>query len=81
MDSLFTWCAEHATLCTIAGVVLAYILGASMNKFKMLGFTISQWVRKIFGQKLEKKLEDAIDAISEGMKSDNLKGNHDEKIH
>jgi len=73
MDQLFKWAAENAVICSLIGVVLAFILGANKNKVKMLGFTISQYVRKLFGRKLEQALENTIDAISEGLKSDNDK--------
>jgi hypothetical protein len=73
MDQLFKWAAENAVLFSLIGVVLAFILGANKNKVKMFGFTISQYVRKLFGRKLEQALENTIDAISEGLKSDNDK--------
>lgn len=73
MEAVFKWAGENAVLCSLVGVVLAFILGASKNKVKMFGFMLSQWVRKLFGTKLEKALEDSVDAISEGLKSDNEK--------
>jgi hypothetical protein len=71
MEGLFKWAAENAVLCSLIGVVLAFILGASKSKVKMFGFMASQWVRKLFGKKLEQALEDTVDAIADGLKSDN----------
>ena len=73
MEGLFKWAAENAVLCSLVGVVLAFILGASKSKVKMFGFMASQWVRRLFGKKLEQALEDTVDSIAEGLKSDNDK--------
>lgn len=73
IEQVFKWCADNALLCTTIGMGLGILLGASKNRIKMFGFTLSQWIRRLFGEKLEKAVEDAVDSISEGMKSDNKK--------
>lgn len=73
MDALFHWCTDNVLLCSIIGMAITFVLGANTGKIKAAGFTISQWVRKLFGEKVEKAIEDAVDALDEGLHSDNKK--------
>jgi hypothetical protein len=72
MEQYFNWCIAHPGTCTVAGVVLSIVLGlVNKDKIKMVGFTISQLIRKTLGRKVEEKVEDIVEAISDGLQSDN----------
>ena len=70
----YTWCVDHQVIIGVIGFALTAILGlVNLGKLKMLAFTASQLIRKTLGKGVEKKLEDIVDAIDEGLKSDNDK--------
>lgn len=74
MDAFYQWCMQHQTAIALFGVPIAtFIIGWALpnDKAKQLGFNISQFIRRCFGAKLEEKLEDIVDGVSQGMKSDN----------
>lgn len=72
MEQYYTWCVTHPIPCTIAGVILSLVLGlVKVDKVKMAAFTLSQLIRKTLGAKVEEKFEDIVEAIDEGLHSDN----------
>lgn len=73
MEEITKWITDNDILCSMIGVGLAFIIGASKNKIKNFGLVLSQWIRKLFGKKFEKAVEDAVEALGEGLKSDNDK--------
>jgi hypothetical protein len=70
---VFQWIAHNQVIWGVVCTVLAMIIGVVVAPAKMikLGFTVSQWIRKLFGAKIEKEFEDAIDAFDQGLHSDN----------
>jgi hypothetical protein len=76
MEQAYNFLIAHPMYCTIGGLVIAFLLGlVKLDKVKMFAFTCSQFIRKTFGRKVEQKIEDIVDAINEGLKSDNEKSN------
>jgi hypothetical protein len=73
MNAIYQWCMNHQAILALAIPVLTFIVGWALpnDKAKKIGFTISQFIRRCFGAKLEEKIEDIVDGIDEGMKSDN----------
>lgn len=73
VQHVFTWIAQNQVIWGIACTILAWVIAhaAFPSKMTKLGFNISQWIRHLFGAKVEKALEDAIDALDQGLHSDN----------
>jgi uncharacterized membrane protein YeaQ/YmgE (transglycosylase-associated protein family) len=75
LQHLFQWTVQNKV---VWGMLLTIILGiiglvAAPAKVVKLGFNISQFVRKIGGQKAEKLLENIIDELEQGLHSDDAK--------
>jgi len=79
MNQFYQWCiANQLIVGAITGFIIM-VIGAVLTKDKLLnfGFNISQWIRKTLGEKVEKKVEEIVHTIDEGMESDNKpKDNH-----
>lgn len=73
MEDLIKWLSENVVLCSVVGVVGAIILGSSTNKIQNFGLGFSQFIRRRFGKKFEKAVENAVEALDRGLKSDNDK--------
>ena len=72
MEQIYVWAQHHAALASIIGLALSIGLAAIPNDWVKKGaFTFSQFLRRTFGDKVEKAIEDKIDAIEQGMKGDN----------
>jgi hypothetical protein len=72
MDAIFQWAQHHQLLATAIGGIAAIGLYALPNTaVKMAAFKVSQLIRHVFGERLEKAIEDKISAFDEGMKGDN----------
>lgn len=72
MEQYYNWCMAHQMLCGVAGFVIVFLLGLiKLDKVKMFAFTLSQLIRKTLGRKVEQKVEEIVDAVDEGLKSDN----------
>lgn len=54
-------------------IVSAITLFFAKEKRKMLGYNISQFMRRTFGKKVEEIVEDVVDDVSEGLHSDDEK--------
>lgn len=73
MEEITKWITDNVILCSMIGVGLTFIIVMGKSKIQIFGFVLSQWIRRVFGKKLEKAVEDAVDALGEGLKSDNDK--------
>jgi hypothetical protein len=73
MEHVFQWVAANPILAGAIGSILALILGAIAKPeiMQKAGFTVSQFIRKLGGAKLEEKVDDIVDNFDKGMKSDN----------
>ena len=73
ISHLWQWIAANQAICGIIGGLLTFLIGWALpnDKIQMAGFTVSQFIRRAFGTKLEEKVESAVDNFDKGMKGDN----------
>lgn len=81
MSLFFEWCSKNQTAVEALILVVTFIIGWALpnDKVTKFGFVVSQWIRKIAGDKFEKKVEDIVDKFDQGMKSDNPSDNNNAK--
>jgi hypothetical protein len=72
MENLYQWTIANPFVWGIVTSVLGIVLGFifAPGKFIKYGFTVSQFVRHIFGAKIEKEFEQAIDDFDKGLHGD-----------
>jgi len=75
MEQVYQWVLANPVLSGAIGGVLALLLSVCVSKTARLkiGFTISQFARRFGGNKLEEELDEFVEDVAEGMKSDNSK--------
>lgn len=75
MEHLYQWVLAHQAICWGASTVITLVIGWALPNDKLLkiGFTLSQFIRRFGGEKLEKKIQEDIKIIEQGMESDDKK--------
>jgi len=74
MEQIYAWAEHNAIMASAIGFVLAIALTAIPNTAIMkVAFTVSQFIRKVLGEKVEAAIEEKGQAFIDGMKGDNKK--------
>jgi uncharacterized membrane protein len=74
MEQIFIWAHAHQAITGLISFVLAIGLVAVPNDVVIkAGFTVSQMVRKLLGEKVEKAIQEKAKAFEQGMESDDKK--------
>lgn len=76
MEDLYNWFMAHKAITTLISISLPFLIGLVVPQPKIIRecfFNVSQFIRRVFGAKVEEKVEEVVQAINDGLHADNKK--------